>query len=343
MTRFFLLSLYTTAFMALVPATYAQPAAALEAEKPDAASVPALPAPETAPATAETANTTLPPVGQAAAPQAPPPFDRNAYPMTTWPTLIKVLWHMGQLDTGKADDIDNTLRVLECDIYKRYTSDDFEWNEIRKAMVNNIAKNKASWPQKVSFVQPIELEEYDIRRRAFPLTTTSRWENVYRLQIAGNQPEFENECTRDLMDGIDNMPGNASLRMSRAFKLTELPISDEMAKTYIEYVKKKADENNGYSERVVYAKFYVSLDRYLGAVKRDEDAVRSNLAEFTGQIDRIDVYADPELKLPLYYKKDSFTSSPHVPLKDNANKPALIDTSKTIEVPAEQPVEPKAE
>ena len=271
---------------------------------------------------------------QMPAPQAAPPqkFDRNAYPQTNWSTLIKVYWRMNQLDTNKDEDIDNTLRVLECPIYQKYTSDDFEWNEIRNAMRKKITMQKNSWPTTVSFMQPIELEEYNPNRHVFPIVKQMQWNNVYRMQIAGNNAQQENPCTTSLMSGgIPNMPSNASLRLSRPFKLTELPLNDEMAKTYIDFINARAKQNNGYTDRVVYARFYVTLDRYVGKITQTSGAVRDNLGEFLGQIDRIEVYADQTMQRPIYYKVDNFTTAPQLPNKgDQSNKPALIDTTKAI-------------
>jgi hypothetical protein len=274
-----------------------------------------------------------------------PTFDRDLYTFTSWETTIKTLWRLNVLSLNKDEDIDNTLRVLECPIYHKYTRDDFEWQKIRAAMRKEIEASRSRWPLMVKFMQPVQLDDYNFDRKIFPLKSGSKYEGVYRLQIAAQSPAKENICTADLNYGIANMPHNASIRLPRAFKMTEIPVEDEIAEVYIDRVA-KLEEQDGRSHREAYIVFYVTLERYLDQIT-DSSGVKVDLAEFAGKIDRIEVYADQQLTLPLHYKSDIGAAPNSVlpsgdPDAEEAPKPALIDTSKAIGAPGQPTEQPAA-
>ena len=53
------------------------------------------------------------------------------YEQPTYAKLAQLYWALSKLDPKKDTDIDNFLLINECDIYKQYRSNEFEWKDIR--------------------------------------------------------------------------------------------------------------------------------------------------------------------------------------------------------------------
>ncbi len=219
----------------------------------------------------------------------------DGYVPTTWSNIARAMWHFDAVDSTNTAAIDTMLRLTECAIVKKYATNDFAWNDIRAGMQKTIAANKANWPRKVKFMQPIDLLPYDFTNFAFPIAPGSGWKNVTRMQIAANDIRKENACIADVPPtDLRLFPSAASVKLDKPFTLTMVGVLKEVAELYVQQFP-----SNGHT-RKAYITFYLTLDK-LEEVRDDPtDVYQPYLVEFQGHIDRFEVTADMDGKKPLF-------------------------------------------
>lgn len=226
---------------------------------------------------------------------------RKDYQDTVYPKLLDLYWKNSRLSTQNVEHIDFYLKVKECDIVKQYYDDDFEWKKIREAMADHIKAYRKSLPDKFKFVQPLELGEYNFERVGFVIKPDYIYTNIKRMRVSGNSAKDFEEClklypVKDYYEMVKVAPYNATVSLSQPFNFEFLPVEEDVAKLYLDYLK---EISVAPGSRPAYIVFYMTLQNYLrNDVNYNVDG--SQTAEFKANIDFIEVYADRSLEYPLY-------------------------------------------
>lgn len=212
--------------------------------------------------------------------------------------LSKLYWVLGELDMSNREHIDGYLLINECEIYKKFYTNEFEWSKIQDITRGLIKKNLSSFGTKIDIVRPIALGRYNMEQEFFeidPKTSLRRAKNleVYenaRQRICGGEPD------------IAGYPRNLIVTLTRPLEMERLSVSRKLAKLYMQEVDKVFD---GYSydsylenyERKAYVRLKVNVIRSLGVVY---DKVSEPKMHVTAELDGIEVYFDKELTKPLF-------------------------------------------
>lgn len=239
-------------------------------------------------------------------PQAAMAFSATAYVPTTVDNLLGAYWRLGRMRGDSPAHIEQSLQVLECDIYSRFRNDEIELAKIRGAFLQKLQLLSQSAPLHLQFTQPLLLDNYDFQRKAFVLSPTTRWNNVFRQRISGNTG-YINKCTN--INTVPDVPLNAIIRQAQPFSMVDIPMAEPLAQRFIQYTNALGiDVSRG---RPAYAVFYITLGSYLQDVGASANG--DPMAEFSGQIDRVEIYADAQKQRPIYVFEPSKSLAAQVP------------------------------
>jgi hypothetical protein len=214
------------------------------------------------------------------------------YTMLTYPSLFRLAWGMGAYRTEDTQAIDSYLKVSECTLYQKFYKNEFKWENIRAATKDYLDQYGKEVPTYYEYVQPLYLGRYDEALQGFPLEEADKYVALKVLQIAdykiGTTP-----CGEMIIDPL-KYPSAAVVNIISPLSLTFIRVKKELAAQYLDWRTDQGLENGDI--RTAYIRFRVRLDDYLNIKTMGNLTAYS----FSGRLMQIDVYADPELFMPLY-------------------------------------------
>ncbi|MEZ5918786.1 MAG: DUF4852 domain-containing protein [Alphaproteobacteria bacterium] len=206
----------------------------------------------------------------------------------------KLYWRLGKFDIENDEDIDNFLMINECDLYRDYFHNEFEWHDIRKAGREHIQKQKKNFPLRFTFMQPINLADYNFKKEGFNIADEYKILGVLRFEMMATDNKSK-ICDRDYP--IPRYPKGLIVQLSRPFSLDFLPLDQEKAEKFNaekteDFMKLSADKQTNdilYDMRKVYLVMNVRLYSYQEDIKTKEGPW---LAGFLGILEGYEIYAD---------------------------------------------------
>lgn len=227
------------------------------------------------------------------------------YDEVTMENLSKLYWGIGYLDIENDLYIDNYMKINECSIYQTYSATEFEWNEIRAATRNFIKRNKDDFSKRFQFVQPLKLDEYDSKRRAFYIDPKFQFKSTRRFEVMAKDA-YAAFCTGHTMVHMQGFNRGILLEFSSPFSLEYLPATTEVAEKYLaditkifkSYQQQYQTQENFRELRKAYILFKVKIFSSGGA--ENDDSLK--LTRMLGALEGYEVYSDAQLKNLLYSK-----------------------------------------
>lgn len=181
------------------------------------------------------------------------------YETPTVKALSHLFWavNLYSLDDDKA--VDEFMHHNECEIYRNFSSDEFEWSEIRNATRDFIRENKNDFPTRFEFIIPIKLEDYDSKRKAFEVQEKYKISSIRRFEVYATNFR-QKACAEDIRIQ-EGYPRSLVLEFSRPFSLSHVPMSEDLAN---EYIKSSIEKLKRYDPGArVKSRMYSLRDAYL--------------------------------------------------------------------------------
>lgn len=221
----------------------------------------------------------------------------NVYEIPTNQSLSLLFWAVDlyQLEDDKAVDLFASLN--ECEIYKQYHTDQFEWASIREATRKYLEKNKSDFPTRYEFAIPLKLHDYDSRRGLFNLAEDYEIISSRRFEVFST--DFLDVPCVITMNKNKSYPRALILEFSRPFTLTGIPMDEDLANDYIKrrhnYVKSWYTDPNipmsviySYRDAVLIMKVKIfTHGKFLGLNDYDVQSV-----QMLGILEGFDIYED---------------------------------------------------
>ncbi len=233
------------------------------------------------------------------------------YEESTIKALSYMFWALGLYKTSDDYAIDQFLQINECELYKKFFGDELEWSDIREAARDFIKANKSDFPTRFTFVLPLKLANYSVRRKAFEIQKEYKIFTARRFELYAKNANAK-PCSLDtpIKKGY---PRILNMEFSRPFNLTHIPMSKEVAD---EYIKKTMALYKRYDEKVRSKRLMYKLrdaflvlrikvfahGRFLPLHKRGYPVV-----QMMGSLESYAIYSDSELTNLLY--KESYVSN----------------------------------
>jgi len=204
--------------------------------------------------------------------------------------LSQLYWALGRMDIDVDWQVDNFMKINECDIYKEHHGNEFEWGGIRDAARRFIGQNMNQFPLRFEIVQKVYLGSYDFDRKAFEVIKGSKIDGIRRFEAKA--------INKSICGNARNVPGYPDamiVELSRPILFKELKIEPEYAKKFLEEkeeqykgVRRIAHEANNFRDvyLVMNVKFFSSQeDTYIRGGSR---------AVFLAALESIAIYSNAD-------------------------------------------------
>lgn len=180
------------------------------------------------------------------------------YEKPTLQELSRLYWSLSALEPENDAHIDNYLLINECDIYKEYRNNEFEWVKIREATRQYLKENYKNFTRRIEFMQPLYLEEYDLERNVFKIVEEYRRPSSRRMEVLTSK-HAEPVC--GIYGELEGYPKGMVVELTRPFGFTEIPVERDTAK---EYITEKLEQFNKLPDHMqTRKKFAESRDAYI--------------------------------------------------------------------------------
>lgn len=213
------------------------------------------------------------------------------YVLPTVANLSQLYWEKGALDLENDAYIDNYLLINECDIYKQFYNDEFEWARIRKATRMMLQSQSDEFSDQFQIMMPIDLGRYDMKRKGFPLINNTSFLDLRRIEIGGNSLNAD-ICGNK--GNIDGYPRNLILVLSKPFNFDFVELDEHIAQAYIIRQKYEPAKMPGHLKdknfnRLAFARIRMKMDKYQGETNTRG---QHKLAIMFGRLEGIDIFED---------------------------------------------------
>lgn len=160
---------------------------------------------------------------------------RREYLPPTMQNLSKLYWALGLFNVENDNvAIDNYIMINECQIYRDYFIDDFEWKNVREVTRDHLRKKASSFPRRFEFIQPIELGRYTEETQTFEVLTEHVTKGS-RTFFGDINPRNQKVC--DKRGNVQAYPRNVIVSLSRPVHYPQIPVNIDIARDYIARTK----------------------------------------------------------------------------------------------------------
>lgn len=220
----------------------------------------------------------------------------------TMQKISQMYWAISKLDPTNDIHVDNYLFINECDIYREYAHNEFEWKEVREAARQFLIENKKNFPLRFTFMQPLLLKDYSFERGGFEVNDEYKILGTRRFEV-GIEDINEDVCGVHYV--LDGYPKIVVMDLSRPFSLEFVPASPEVAKKYIDIRSEifqsldpsRQNAEMMYKLRDAYMVMNVKIYSYKGIEKANQT---SQAAAVFAVLESYEIYGDRDRKMLLF-------------------------------------------
>ncbi len=231
-------------------------------------------------------------------------INQGKYQKATIENFSKLYWTLGMLDPDVDEHIDNYMAINECDIYKDYKFNEFEWKNIRDSARKMLIKQMPLFPTRYGIMQEIKLTDYDIKEGGFYISKKHDIESSRRFEV--HAADMYKEICGFKRD-IPHYPKGIILELSRPLELKFIPVHESVARAFIEETleefreikEKNQTQDNLYDFRTAYMEINVKIFSAIGYGKSSNARY---LAKVIGVLESVKIYADRKKQTLLYAK-----------------------------------------
>jgi hypothetical protein len=230
------------------------------------------------------------------------------YAQAFYKNFSQLYWALGRLDLENDDAITNYLKINQCDVYKEYYFNEFQWGNIKEYTRKYIEENEKKFPVRFEFVQPLRLGKYDFDRKGFVLDEDYAIDGIRRFEIEAIDSR-DTICNERSQVEIEGYPRGLLVELSRPVLFDLVPMDVANANKYImeksEDYRKLDDQRKRYVNVYNFREIYVVFNIRFFGTAGDHQSTRSKIpyAKVLGLLESIEVFDDPERK-KLLYKRD---------------------------------------
>jgi hypothetical protein len=252
---------------------------------------------------------------------------KGAYVAPTMKNFSRLYWALSMMDPANDAHIDNFILINECDIYKDYFSHEFEWKDVRESTRREIQEKSKNFPLRFKLVQALKLGNYDLESQQFEIDSDYQIKATRRLQVKAKDG-FTKICETQNSKEIKGYPRALALELSRPLDLRFVPVVSDKANEYISKTQEGfrnlreeyQTKQNVFLHRDAYLVMKVKMFSSAGSPVQFEGFLH---APVMGVLEKIEIYADPELTDLLYentYRRRRGRTAEEIKLKEEYKK-----------------------
>ena len=211
-------------------------------------------------------------------------------------TLSQLYWRMLKLDPADDEAVDNFMMINECDLYRDYYQNEFEWLGICDAARTFLLENRKDFPIHFEFVQPLRFAEYDLETSEFDVWEPYKINSVRRFEVLA-EDLFKDVCDKKSKVIIPNYPKGLLVELNRPFTLDSISVDPEKAREYIEerIEAAKVTSSNVNSKKDLYeTRSAYLVMRFRVFSYKEEERVRNfgQMAKVLAVLESYSIYGD---------------------------------------------------
>lgn len=222
--------------------------------------------------------------------------EQKTYLEPTVENLSKLYIKLEAIDLEDDRAIDNYLRINECEIFKTYINDDFEWPVIRESAREHLKSSYDSFPRRFEFRRNFRIGRYDLETQSFPILPADQIKRTRKIEIIYNEVS-SNIC--GTTQPLKFYPKNIMLILNRPVNISKINLPEEVAKEYLKEVKRETVVDSRRRSRddgvirTLYLRLRVNAVDFQGITISKEGG---ELANIFAVLEGVDIYKDPGFK-----------------------------------------------
>ncbi|MFZ4761675.1 MAG: DUF4852 domain-containing protein [Alphaproteobacteria bacterium] len=226
------------------------------------------------------------------------------YEKPTLVNLANALVKLRGVDISKPDILNEYARIAECDIYSKWSANEFEWLEIQKAIKSKINFYIADFSQTFYSTGTVKLDKYDFTINAFRLDQKGaegslRFSSVELFSLSGKKDKLGQQASTEVCGKpLTYFPSTFTVIVDPAVVLEPLQMPHEAARALLTRLGANGNEN-----REVYVQFNITLNN----VRKSAGA--SSQQVFEGVVDSVEFFEDKEYTQRFYIFRPSAVSA----------------------------------
>ena len=203
------------------------------------------------------------------------------------------LWAMNAYDVSNEEAIDAYLKISKCPLFKKYRDDDFIWQNIREGEKRQIEYFADQYPNRFYVDSLLALGNYNFQTYRFELLENFRFTDAGTIRF----PFFRMNkpfCGYS-MDYADYFSRMMSFKSNTEYALLDIPVAPDKANELLAEIATYYYPRMDRYDRVVPIRFEITVTGY--------DFPDEHNIVLKGDMDRIQVFSDPERTNPIWTKQ----------------------------------------
>ena len=210
--------------------------------------------------------------------------------------MSKMYWRFGLPDINSELDVDIFFQINECDIFKKYHGNEFEWIPLRNTLKDFLEGNSQNFSRHLFFDLPIEVGIYNVEKGTF--TVESKNFNSASRDFFPHPAYLnwtKNFCDKKLgSDSRKSYPREAIFRFIRPLSIPNIAVEEQAAKYLVNNWKETKAE-----KRYLAIRMFISVTKYIG---HKDFHNQGNIPVFLTYIEGYEIYENLGMGTKLHDK-----------------------------------------
>lgn len=220
--------------------------------------------------------------------------------------LSKLYWKMGVMDINDHRHVDSYMLIHECDIYREYHHNEFEWGTVREQAQLSIKNNAQDFANRFKFVQSLKFGEYNFKTQRFEIQDQYKMLGIRQLEAAARTADL-GACGRFHKKVFKYYPLKFVIYLNQPYSMVDVPVSPERAKVFVEekqiifnrMKEKYKTKASMLGLREVFVMYKVKVNSFRESVYVQNFG---DLHYMNGILEGIEIFKDQDLTELIYFK-----------------------------------------
>ena len=217
------------------------------------------------------------------------------YIPATHANLSQLTWRFGLYDVNDDAVLDNYLLAKNCQLHKKYYGEDFLWQNIREATRRDIKYFANAYPQRMEIITYVPLDRYNFDKLAFEIKKNFQLKNGGAIEFPFENPQ--NMRCNTINYSLD-FPNMMRFIPDNSYNILYVPVEPDNADELLSSIEKYS-----YNKQFDTRYLPMRLRFKINDVSKENKGKYKNLFTFTGSLDEIMFFEDPEMTKPIWGKK----------------------------------------
>jgi hypothetical protein len=218
------------------------------------------------------------------------------YSALSYRDISQLAWKYNLHDYNNDDAIDTYASIANCDLFRKYSGDDFGWQMVREGLRRNIRYYADGYNDRFEIRAVVPIDRYDFSKLAIMIAPDFALSNAGAIQLPINTEGLI--CDLGMGKEIQSFfPFNIKFATDDNFSLSEIPLSPDNARNVLKNISLYKYEEIG-GRRAVTLRFRVKIS---GIKSYDPNAQKPEII-YKGQLDEIAFFEDPKMTKPIWIK-----------------------------------------